>query len=48
MIFQEGLNEVKNDIDLLQNANNTLKKVNEIMDNKITVVKHLNFNKNTP
>ena len=48
MVYQEGLIKVSNDIKLLENANDTLKKANELISSNIVEVKHIKFNQNAP
>ena len=44
MVYQEDIIRVSNDIKLLENANDTLKKANEMISSNIPEVKHIKFN----
>ena len=44
MVYQEDIIRVSNDIKLLENANDTLKKANEMISSNIPEVKYIKFN----
>ena len=44
MVYQENIIRVSNDIKLLENANDTLKKANEMISSNIPEVKYIKFN----